>query len=155
MTAEFALALPLLVVAGLLLNSFVRLGSIPAIPGIVAVEVSLPTVRYPDSLALRGFWQRAEDLAAGLPGVAAAGLASDLPRTARAPTTSIWWTTPSPTAPRSRSRPGTAYLPDISRRWGYRCWTDGCSPPTIPAGGHREPGLGRKYFPNERPSAGS
>ena len=81
-TAEFALALPLLVVAGLLLNSFVRLSRVD--PGfdperIVAVEVSLPAVRYPDSLALRGFWQRAEDLTAGLPGVTAAGLASDLP----------------------------------------------------------------------------
>ena len=69
-TAEFALALPLLVVAGLLLNSFVRLsGSILARSrrdrrG----RVSLPTVRYPDSLALRGFWRRAEDTAAGLPG---------------------------------------------------------------------------------------
>jgi len=80
--AEFALALPLLVVAGLLLNSFVRLSRVdPGFnpEGIVAVEVSLPAVRYPDSLALRGFWQRAEDLAAALPGVAAAGLASDLP----------------------------------------------------------------------------
>ena len=81
-TAEFALALPLLVVAGLLLNSFVRLSRVdPGFDpqGIVAVEVSLPALRYPDSVALRGFWQRALDLAAGLPGVAAAGLASDLP----------------------------------------------------------------------------
>ena len=81
-TAEFALALPLLVVAGLLLNSFVRLSRVdPGFnpEGIVAVEVSLPAMRYPDSLAIRGFWQRAEDLTAGLPGVAAAGLASDLP----------------------------------------------------------------------------
>jgi predicted permease len=80
--AEFALALPLLVVAGLLLNSFVRLSRVdPGFnpEGIVAVEVSLPGVRYADSLALRGFWQRALDLAAGLPGVTAAGLASDLP----------------------------------------------------------------------------
>lgn len=81
-TAEFALALPLLVVAGLLLNSFIRLSRVdPGFnpEGIVAIEVSLPAVRYPDSVALRGFWQRAEDLAAALPGVAAAGLASDLP----------------------------------------------------------------------------
>ena len=81
-TAEFALALPLLVVAGLLLNSFIRLSRVdPGFnpEGIVAIEVSLPAVRYPDSVALRGFWQRAEDLTAALPGVAAAGLASDLP----------------------------------------------------------------------------
>jgi putative ABC transport system permease protein len=81
-TAEFALALPLLVGAGLLLNSFVRLSRVnPGFnpEGIVAVEVSLPAKRYPDSLTIRGFWRRAEDLTAAMPGVAAVGLASDLP----------------------------------------------------------------------------
>ncbi len=80
--AEFALALPLLVGAGLLLNSFVRLqrvdpGFDPS--GIVAVSVSLPAARYPGAPEIQRFWRLAEQRIAELPGAAAGGLASEIP----------------------------------------------------------------------------
>lgn len=81
-TAEFALALPLLVGAGLLLNSFVRLqrfdpGFDPE--GVVAVGVTLPRARYPDQAAVTRFWQRAEQRLAARFGGDLAGLASAIP----------------------------------------------------------------------------
>jgi predicted permease len=79
--AEFALALPLLVAAGLLLNSFVQLSRVdPGFDpeGVVTVGLALPPARYPDE-QLQGFWQRAELRMAELPGVAAAGLVSNAP----------------------------------------------------------------------------
>ena len=81
-TAEFALALPLLLGAGLLLNSFVRLervnpGFEPA--GLVGVSVALPQARYPGYAASQAFFRRLEEDAAAAPGVGAAGLVSALP----------------------------------------------------------------------------
>src|SRR4029453_10262158 len=58
-TLEFALALPLLVGAGLLLNSFVRLSRVdPGFDpeGIVAVTVSLPNARYHGPPEIQRFW---------------------------------------------------------------------------------------------------
>jgi len=80
--AEFALALPLLVGAGLLLNSFVRLSRVdPGFDpnGLVAVTVALPQGRYPKPEQQLRFWQQAEQRLAEMPGVVAAGLASDVP----------------------------------------------------------------------------
>ena len=81
-TAEFALALPLLLGAGLLLNSFVRLervnpGFEPA--ALVGVAVALPQARYPDYAASQAFFRRLEENAAAAPGVGAVGLATALP----------------------------------------------------------------------------
>jgi putative ABC transport system permease protein len=80
--AEFALALPLLLGAGLLLNSFVRLtrvdpGFDPS--GAVGVQVSLPAARYPDYPATQTFWRRLEQGASELPGVTAVGLTTGMP----------------------------------------------------------------------------
>ncbi len=80
--AEFALALPLLVGAGLLLNSFVRLSRVdPGFnpEGLVAVTVALPQKRYPGDAEQQRFWQLAEERMAAMPGAAAVGLASDVP----------------------------------------------------------------------------
>jgi putative ABC transport system permease protein len=78
---EFALALPLLFGAGLLLNSLLRLqrvdpGFDPS--GVVSTSVSLPAARYSDGAAA-AFWRRVETAAAELPAVAAAGLSTELP----------------------------------------------------------------------------
>lgn len=80
--AEFALALPLLVTAGLLLNSFLRLqrvdvGFDPA--GVYALTVALPSSRYPDDASVESFWRLAEARIEESPGIAAAGLAGSLP----------------------------------------------------------------------------
>lgn len=81
-SAEFALALPLLAGAGLLLTSFVRLSRVD--PGfdperLIAAGVTLPRARYPDSLATERFWLQLEQQAASVPGVVAAGFVTDLP----------------------------------------------------------------------------
>jgi putative ABC transport system permease protein len=80
--AEFALALPLLLGAGLLLHSFVRLQRVD--PGfdperLLAVRVSLPETRYPDSLAVQRFWDEALRRVREIPGVVEAGLTLSLP----------------------------------------------------------------------------
>jgi predicted permease len=79
--AEFALALPLLLGAGLLLNSFLRLqrvdpGYDPA--GVVAVSVSLPAARYNTAASL-DFMRRAEARLREVPGVTAVGLSTAMP----------------------------------------------------------------------------
>ncbi|HEV8355261.1 MAG TPA: ADOP family duplicated permease [Gemmatimonadales bacterium] len=81
-TAEFALALPLLAGAGLLLNSFLRLARVdpgfdPA--GLVSVGVSLPEARYPGTPEVQRFWRLAEQRLSEIPGVTAAGLATEIP----------------------------------------------------------------------------
>ncbi len=79
---EFALALPLLIGAGLLANSFVRLQRVDLgfdPNGLHALEVSLPGSRYGDGTAVAAFWRRLEDLAANETGVVATGLGELLP----------------------------------------------------------------------------
>ena len=80
--AEIALALMLLVGAGLLIKSFARLQSVN--PGfssenVLTAQISLPAARYPDAPARRTFWLRVVDRARTLPGVTAAGLTSNVP----------------------------------------------------------------------------
>jgi predicted permease len=79
--SEFALALPLLFGAGLLLNSFIRLQQVnPGVDptGVVVAGIGLPSVRYSDSSAA-AFWQRLEQRAIEAPGVVAAGLGGEVP----------------------------------------------------------------------------
>ena len=80
--SEFALALPLLIGAGLLLNSFLRLqrvdpGFNPS--GVYGLAVSLPAGRYSTPADVKTFWRRVEARAAEADGVTAAGLAGSLP----------------------------------------------------------------------------
>ena len=79
---ETALALMLLVGAGLLLKSFARLQAVD--PGfstesVLTAQVGLPAVRYPDATARRAFWLRLIDKTRSLPGVTAAGLTTNIP----------------------------------------------------------------------------
>lgn len=81
-TAEFALALPLLAGAGLLLNSFLRLERVN--PGfdadhLLTAAIRLPSARYPGDSAIRAYWSRALPLVRAVPGVVAAGLGTALP----------------------------------------------------------------------------
>ena len=80
--AEFALAWPLLVASGLLLNSFVRLQRVdPGFDprGLVSVGVNLPSIRYPDDAEVFRFRALALQRVADLSGVASAGLTSESP----------------------------------------------------------------------------
>ncbi len=80
--AQFALALPILAIAGLLLNSFIRLQRED--PGfdpqrLLTVRVSLPATRYAGSDMVGDYWNRALSLVGELPGVSGAGLSSMMP----------------------------------------------------------------------------
>ncbi len=80
--AETALALVLLVGAGLLIKSFARLQNVD--PGfstenVLTAQMSLPAARYPEPPARRAFWARAIEGARALPGVTAVGLTSNVP----------------------------------------------------------------------------
>ena len=80
--AEVALSLVLLIGAGLLFNSLMRLINIP--PGfradhVLTLRVSLSPVRYPDRRRALEFYQRALDRMTAIPGVQRAGIVSMLP----------------------------------------------------------------------------
>jgi predicted permease len=80
--AEFALAWPLLVLAGLLTASLTRLQQVD--PGfdpanLESVAMTLPSARYPDPAAIQEFWRRAEQRVSSIPGVESVGLVTELP----------------------------------------------------------------------------
>jgi predicted permease len=80
--AQFALALPLLAVAGLLLASFVKLQHVN--PGfdptnLLTVHVSLPSARYGNDTLVAAYWTRALPLVREVPGVREAGLGTSMP----------------------------------------------------------------------------
>jgi predicted permease len=82
--AEVALALVLLVGAGLLLRSFLKLQT--ADPGfdperVLTASLSLPGSRYSDAPKVVAFQQQLVERLAALPGVQSVGLTSDLPWT--------------------------------------------------------------------------
>jgi len=80
--AEFALTLPLLVAAGLLVNSLTQLQSVdPGFnpEGVVAVRIGLPASAYGDQSARRQFWTEAMAMAREIPGVVGVAVAAGLP----------------------------------------------------------------------------
>ncbi len=79
---EFALALPLLLSAGLLADSLARLARVdPGFEtgGALTASVRLPQQAYPDPLAQLAFWQRALPELRALPGVRGATVTGALP----------------------------------------------------------------------------
>jgi predicted permease len=84
--AQCALALILSVGAGLLLRSFVRLLQTETgfrAEQVVNATMVLPSGRYPTGVEVKTFYREAVAAAAALPGVAAAGAASDRPLNVR------------------------------------------------------------------------
>ena len=80
--SETALAVILLVAAGLLIKGFARLERVD--PGfsaqqVLTAEMSLPSARYRDGEARRIFWSRVLESLRAAPGVKAAGLISSVP----------------------------------------------------------------------------
>lgn len=80
--AEIAMTVALLVGAGLMINSFLRLTAVD--PGynpatMAQLSISLPPEAYPDSVAQRRFFDDLRDRIAGLPGVTTASLADGVP----------------------------------------------------------------------------
>ena len=80
--AETALALVLLIGAGLLIKSFARLQDVN--PGfsannVLTAQLALPATRYPNEVARTAFWTRLLDQVRGQSGVTAVGLTSNVP----------------------------------------------------------------------------
>jgi putative ABC transport system permease protein len=83
---EMALALVLLIGAGLLLRSFVRLQSVALgfdTRNLLTLDMSLPASRYAESGQVVGFYREVLDRVAALPGVADAAATSHLPVASR------------------------------------------------------------------------
>ena len=106
---ETALALMLLVGAGLLIKSFGRLLEVD--PGfssesVLTAGVSLPASRYPDAPARIAFWNRLLEKMRGIPGMTAAGLTSNVPFSGNvgSGSYSIVGYTPGPTEPAPHGR---------------------------------------------------
>ena len=83
MALQFAFAIPLLIGAGLLVNSFAQLRAVD--PGfdaslVMAFQLALPPDRYADSATREELWARLTDGLEAIPGVDRAGLnASRIP----------------------------------------------------------------------------
>jgi putative ABC transport system permease protein len=80
--AEFAIATPLLVAAVLVLTTLDRLRDLPVgvdTSQVLTASISLPEGTYPDAAAMRGFWSRALDRLATIPGVEAVAFADGRP----------------------------------------------------------------------------
>jgi putative ABC transport system permease protein len=80
--AEFALALVLLIGAGLLLRSFVALNSVDSgvkASGVLTMSVSLPQGKYPNASMWQRFYEPALERIQALPGVRAVGMIKLLP----------------------------------------------------------------------------
>ena len=80
--AQFAMALPLLTISGLLLAGFLRLQRID--PGfepanLLTVQVSLPAGQYDSAQTVAGYWARAIPLVRSIAGVRDVGLGSSMP----------------------------------------------------------------------------
>ncbi|HEX8140481.1 MAG TPA: ABC transporter permease [Pyrinomonadaceae bacterium] len=80
--AEFALALPLLVGAGLMINSFMRLQQVD--PGfkpdhLLTVQLPLPALKYPEAEQAINFHKEMLRRISALPGVRSASITTDLP----------------------------------------------------------------------------
>jgi predicted permease len=80
--AETAIAVMLLIGAGLLIKSFARLQSVN--PGfstdnVLTAQIALPATRYADAPARIAFWNRVIERARAIPGVTSVGLTTNVP----------------------------------------------------------------------------
>ena len=82
--AEVALALVLLICAGLLINSFLRLRNVDPgfnASGLLTMKVVLPRSKYPDAPKRTAFYNELLQRVESLPGVQSAGVITNLPLT--------------------------------------------------------------------------
>lgn len=80
--AEFALALTLLIGAGLLVNSLMRLQEVDPgaqTHGVLTVRLSLPQARYPEDASVAGFYDQLVERVQRIPGVRAAAVSMGVP----------------------------------------------------------------------------
>jgi putative ABC transport system permease protein len=107
--AETAFAVMLLIGAGLLIKSFLRLQSVN--PGfqsenVLTAQISLPAARYADAAARRTFWAQLVEKTRAIPGVTSTGMTSNVPFNGNisSGSYSIVGYTPGPTEPAPHGR---------------------------------------------------
>jgi putative ABC transport system permease protein len=79
---QVGLAVVLVIAAGLLIKSFVRLTRVPSgldAANVLTMRISLPAARYPERTEIVSFYSRFTERVAALPGVRDAGAGSGLP----------------------------------------------------------------------------
>ena len=109
--SQFAVAAPLLIGAGLLMGSLAKLRRVdPGFDtgGILTAAISLPAGAYPDSSAIRAFWDAAHTGIATLPGVRSVAFADGRPTNAVA-TINNFDLLDDPTPP-NESQPATPWV---------------------------------------------
>ena len=157
--SEVALSLVLLIGAGLLIKSFVRLRNTN--PGfdprrVLAASVSLPQARYPKDEQQASFYQQAVERAAALPGVESAGAIFPLPLSDNGIIVDFQVEGQSDPGPGARPLAGARVItPDYLRAMGIpllrgRAFTEGDSS-DAPKVLIVNDTLARKYFPGEDP----
>jgi putative ABC transport system permease protein len=122
--AEVALSLTLLVGAGLMIKSFLRLQEVD--PGfepesVLTAEISLPRAKYPDGQKVTAFHDRLLSRMAATPGVVAVGLGSSLPLSGTNADTSFFINGQAPLEPRDRPHTHPRVIsPDYFRAMGMK-----------------------------------
>ena len=108
--SEIALSLLLLIGAGLLLKSFLRLQRVdPGFDphGVLTMSVFLPGTKYPEESQHVAFFDQVQERAASLPGVEAVGMVSNLPVSGNFDTVSFYI--------EGRPAPAPENVPDLER----------------------------------------
>jgi predicted permease len=80
--AEVAMTLVLLVAAGLLVRTIIRLGNVDKgfnSHNVLTMNIGLPSLKYPKPENVIAFYKQTSERIAGIPGVSAAGITSVLP----------------------------------------------------------------------------
>jgi predicted permease len=156
--AEVALSLVLLIGAGLLLNSFVRLSHVP--PGInprnvLTMQVTLPEKKYPDAPRRTDFFERTLEQISSLPGVEAAGVVGRLPVAGGSMDTSFIIAGRSDAPAAGHGIDFDFCTPDYFRAAGIPlrkgrafAWSDKAGSPRVVI---INEALARRHFPNQEP----
>jgi putative ABC transport system permease protein len=123
LVAQVALALVLLVGAGLLVRSLIKLNAVDygfAKDGLLALNLDIPAARYPDVGTQSRFYERLLERVRALPGVAAASTTSGAPASAIATTFSFAIEGKPAATPSGREDPVPlrAVMPDYFRTLG-------------------------------------
>ncbi len=156
--AEVALSLVLLVGAGLLLNSFVRLSHVPSgidPRNLLTMQVTLPEKKYPDAARRTDFFERSLERIGALPGVEAAGVVGRRPVGGGSMDTTFLIAGRSDAPPTGHGVDFDFCTPDYFRAAGIPlrtgrvfAWSDKAGSPRVVI---INEALARRHFPDQQP----
>jgi predicted permease len=156
--AEVALSLVLLVGAGLLLNSFVRLSHVPSgidPRNLLTMQVTLPDKKYPDAARRTDFFERSLERISALPGVEAAGVVGRRPVGGGSMDTTFLIAGRSDAPPTGHGVDFDFCTPDYFRAAGIPlrtgrvfAWSDKAGSPRVVI---INEALARRHFPDQQP----